>query len=112
MTTTATPATAADLLAAVAAYRPVVEDGALEFELDPPAGLTRRLRVLHTGVRAALAGRPWYGCGSDRRTAAPREIDPAEPIPDGITLLAVAGDRRWDRVPAGAWADLLELFAR
>lgn len=112
MTTTAVPATAADLLAAVAAYRPAVEGGALEFELGPPAGLVRRLRVLHTGVRAALAGRPWYGCGSDRRAAAPRELDPAAPIPEGVTLLAVAGDRRWDRIPAGARADLPELFAR
>ncbi|MBN9521630.1 hypothetical protein J0H58_24445 [bacterium] len=112
MTTTAIPATTADLLAAVAAYRPVVEDGALEFELDPPAGLMRRLRVLHTGVRAALTGRSWYGCGSDRRTAAPRELDPAAPIPDGITLLAVAGDPRWDRIAAGARVDLPELFAR
>jgi hypothetical protein len=75
--TPATPVTAAGLLAAVVPCEPTVEDGTTAFALDPPAALDPRLRVLHTGVRAVLTGRPWYGCGSDRRTAAPRVLDPA-----------------------------------
>ena len=52
------PTSAAVLLAAVLAYRPTVEDAALAFDAEPPADVLRLLRVLHTGVRAALTGRP------------------------------------------------------
>ncbi|QDU23586.1 hypothetical protein [Urbifossiella limnaea] len=110
MPTTAAPATVADLLAAVLAYRPTVEDGALAFAVELPTELGRRLWVLHTGVRAALAGRPWYGCGSERKAAAPRPLDPAAPIPPGVTLLCVEGDRRWDRIDPDARLDLPDLF--
>src|SRR5215207_8294582 len=96
------PTTAAGLLALVGSFGPAVEGGALVFDLDPPAELLPALRVLHTGIRAAVTGRRWYGCGSDRKTAAPRPLDPAVPIPPGITLLAVEGDERWDRIdPSG-----------
>lgn len=105
------PSTAANLLAAVLAYLPRVEDEALTFEIEVPPGLARRLRVVHTGVRAALTGRAWFGCGSDRKTAAPRPLDPAAPVPSGVTLLCVEGDRRWDRIDPGVRLDLHDLFA-
>ena len=104
------PTSAAELSAVVLAYRPTMEVGALAFVVEPPPELERLLRVLHTGVRAALTGRPWYGCGSDRKTAAPRQLDPAAPIPAGVTLLAVEGDRRWDRIDPGARLALPDLF--
>lgn len=110
MPTVIPPSTVADLLAAVLAYLPTVEGEALAFEAGLPRELSRRLRVLHTGVRAALTGRAWFGCGSDRKTAAPRLLDPAAPIPLGVTLLCVEGDRRWDRIDPGARLDLPELF--
>ena len=106
------PTSAAELFAAVTAYRPTTEGGVLAFEVEPPPALERLLRVLHTGVRAALTGRRWYGCGSDRKTAAPRPLDPAAPIPEGVTLLCVEGDRRWDRLDPAARLDLPALFAR
>ena len=112
MATTATiPTTAAGLLALVAEFRPTVEGGALAFDLDPPADLLPLLRVLHTGIRAGLTGRRWYGCGSTSKTAAPRPLDPSAPIPDGITLLCAEGDERWDRIRPDARLDLPRLFA-
>jgi hypothetical protein len=99
------------LLAAVRPIGPAVEGEALAFDLDPPAELLPALRVLHTGLRAALAGRTWWGCGDTRQTAAARPLDPAAPIPTGITLLAVEGDSRWDRIHPTARLDLPHLFA-
>ncbi|HEX4612795.1 MAG TPA: hypothetical protein VH092_31660 [Urbifossiella sp.] len=120
--TTSTPApprpaagattTAAALLAAARPFAPAVDGAGLVFDLDPPAGLVAALAVLHTGVRAQLAGRRWYGCGSNRRTAAPWLLDPAAPIPDGVTLLSVEGDQRWDRLDPFTRLDLPALFAR
>lgn len=109
---TEAPTTAAALLAAVRPFGPVADGAALAFDLDPPAELVAALAVLHSGVRALLAGRPWFGCGSDRRTAAPRNLDPAAPIPEGMTLLCVEGDPRWDRLDPSARLDLPALFAR
>ncbi|QJX00254.1 hypothetical protein [Frigoriglobus tundricola] len=105
------PTTAAELLALVELFGPTVEDGALVFDRDPPADLLAALRVLHTGIRAALTGRKWYGCGSTRKTAAPRPLDPSDLIPPGITLLCVEGDQRWDRIHPAARLDLPRLFA-
>ncbi len=105
------PSTADALLAAVRPFGPAVEGAAMVFALDPPAALLPALAVLHTGVRALLAGRRWYGCGLDRRTAAPRPLDPAAPIPAGVALLAVEGDGRWDRLDPAARLDLPALFA-
>ncbi|HEX4611492.1 MAG TPA: hypothetical protein VH092_25080 [Urbifossiella sp.] len=106
------PTTAVAVLAAVRPFDPAVEGAELVFALDPSAELTAGLAVLHTGLRAQLTGRPWYGCGSDRRTAAPRLLDPSAPIPDGVTLLCVESDVRWDRIDADARVDLPGLFAR
>ena len=104
------PTTAAGLLALVEPFGPAVEGGALAFDLDPPADLLPALRVLHTGIRAALTGRHWYGCGDTRKTAAPRPLNPSAPIPPGITLLAVEGDERWDRIHPAAPLDMPRLF--
>ncbi len=104
------PTTAAGLLTLVEPFGPTVEGGALVFGLDPPAELLPLLRVLHTGIRAALTGRRWYGCGDTRKTAGPRPLDPAGPIPAGISLLAVEGDDRWDRIHPAAPLDLPRLF--
>ncbi len=104
------PTTAAALLAAVRPFGPAADGAGLVFELDPPAELVAALAVLHTGIRAQLTGRPWYGCGSDRRTAAPRPLNPAAPIPEGVTLLCVEGDAGWDRLDPSARLDLPPLF--
>lgn len=111
MPPTATPpATAAGLLALVAEFRPAVEGGALVFDLDPPADLLPLVRVLHTGIRAALTGRKWYGCGTERKTAAPRLLDLRARIPPDVWLLAVEGDERWDRIRPDSRIDLPPLF--
>lgn len=104
------PTTAAGLLVRVELFGPTVEGGALVFDLDPPAELLPALCVLHTGIRAVVSGRLWYGCGDTRQTAAPRSLYPAAPIPDGIVMLAVEGDERWDRINPAARLDLPRLF--
>jgi hypothetical protein len=104
--------TAAGLLAAVRPFGPAADGPGLVFDLDPPAELVAALAVLHTGVRAVLTGRRWFGCWSDRRTAAPRPLDPASPIPERVALLCVEGDPRWDRLDPFARLDLPALFAR
>lgn len=110
MRTTTRPTTARSLLVLVEPFGPEVEAGELVFESDPPAELDGVLSVLHTGVRALLAGKRWYGCGSDRATAAPRPLAPSDTIPAGITLLCVEGDEGWDRIAPAARLDHPELF--
>ena len=105
------PTSAAELLALVEAFGPAVEGGALVFDLDPPAELLPALCALHTGIRARLTGRRWFGCGDTRRTAGPRPFDTSATIPAGITLLCVEGDERWDRIHPAARIDLPRLFA-
>lgn len=106
---TATPITVAGLLPLIEPFGPTVEDGALVFDRDPPTELRPHLRVLHTGLRAVLTGRRWFGCGS--AAPCPKPLDPAAPIPNGITLLTVEGDHRWDRIHPAARIDRPELFA-
>ena len=110
MPTITSPAHAAGLLAAVKEFRPSVEAGSLVFDPDPPAELLSAICLLHTAIRAALTGRHWCGCGSTRKTAAPRFLDLAAPIPAGITLLCVEGDDGWDRIHPTARLDLPRLF--
>ncbi len=101
--------TAHALLAAVQQYGPTVDGDDLAFTADPPAELDALLSVLHTGVRAALTGRRWWGSTTEK----PRviELNPAAPIPAGITLLSVEGDQRWDRIAPDAHLDNSGLFA-
>ncbi|MBX9582233.1 MAG: hypothetical protein K2X87_18160 [Gemmataceae bacterium] len=99
-----------ELLALVRPFGPGVEGDALVFDRDPPDEWAGALSVLHTGVRAQLAGKRWCGCGSDRATAAPRPLNPSAPIPPGITLLCVEGDDRWDPIDPLARLDHPGLF--
>ena len=101
--------TARDLLTHVRRSGPLVEGNELTFVGDPPPELDALLDLLHTGVRALLTGRCWWGS----TTAKPRviELNPAAPIPHGIELLAVEGDARWDRIPPDARIDFPYLFA-
>jgi hypothetical protein len=106
--TATTPSTASALLAALREYGPTVDGDELAFDCDPPAALVRVAAVLHTGVRALLTGRPWYGERSDRPGLT--ALNPPAPIPTGITLLCVEGDQRWHRVRETARVDLPALF--
>jgi hypothetical protein len=95
--------------ARVRPYGPGVEGAELVFAADLPADLEPVVSVLHTGVRAVLTGRKWYGCSGDTGRVA--ELDPAAPVPCGITLLCVEGDPGWDRIRLLALLDHPELFA-
>lgn len=108
---TATRATTARaLLDLLRPYGPTLADDELDIDRDLPADLGAALCVLHTGIRALLAGTTWYGCGSERATAAARPLDPASPIRAGVTLLAAEGDRRWHRIGVTVRLDLPHLF--
>jgi hypothetical protein len=100
--------TAHALLAAVLQHNPSADGSDLMFATDPPAELDALLSVLHTGVRAALTGRRWWGCS----TGKPRviELNPKGPVPAGVTLLSVEGDEQWDRVAPDAPLDHPALF--
>src|SRR5438105_282997 len=111
-TTAGTLRTARALFALVETFGPAVEGEDAVFATDPPTELVPALEVLHTAIRALVTGRKWFGCGSERATAAPRVLDPGAPIPDGITLLCCEGDRGWDRIHPGARIDLQHLFEK
>ena len=78
----------------------------------PPANLDAHLRVLHTGVRALVVGKPWFG-SADARARRPwvEELAPDELLPRDVGLLCVSGDAEWDRLPEGTLNDNPELFA-
>lgn len=82
--------TAKELLARVRGSGPAVEGVELVFASDLPPELDVVVRVLYTGVRAALTGRRWWGATDGK----PRviELSPLAPIPAGVALLAVEGD--------------------
>jgi hypothetical protein len=108
VTTRQTPLTARGLLELTEPFGPAVEDGELVFDSDPPIELEALLPVLHTGVRALLSGRRWYGERSDKPGLT--VLNPARPIPGGITLLCVEEDGQWDRIHRNAWVDFPHLF--
>ena len=89
---TALPKTVTFLLNALteAGARPRVEGQDLVCDKPPPSPLDLRLAVLHTGVRAVLTRRPWYGCDCDSGFA--WELNPAAPVPAQVGLLCVGGD--------------------
>jgi hypothetical protein len=99
-------ATASDLLKQLTNVGavPTVDGFALTWlAQQPPAELVPAVKALHTGVRAILTGRTWYGCScSTWETAAAVVLSPALPLPAGITLLCVEGDQKWDRVRPAA----------
>ena len=108
-TTATTTTTARAVCARVRPYGPGVEGADLVVAADLPADLEPVVSVLHTGVRAVLTGRKWYGCNGDTGRVA--ELDPAAPVPPGVTLLCVEGVPRWDRIRPAARLDHPELFA-
>jgi len=108
LTATATPATARELLDALAPLGPAADGEELAFDGDPPAALDAALRILHTGARAQLAGRRWVGC--DGATGRVTVLNPAAPIPAGVTLLCAEGDTQWDRIDPAARFELPRLF--
>jgi hypothetical protein len=105
----ATPTTSRALLAGLQPFGPTVEVRELVLAADPPADLLSVLGVLHTGLRALLTGRQWWGASSGRPRVV--RLDPDGPIPAGITLLCVEGDPRWDRIDPAARLDHPKLFA-
>jgi len=107
-TATATASTARDLLDALAPFAPAADGEDVVFDGDPPAALDAALRVLHTGVRAQLAGRRWVGC--DGATGRVMVLNPAATLPAGVTLLCVEGDAQWDRIDPAARSELPRLF--
>ncbi|AWM39108.1 hypothetical protein GobsT_26160 [Gemmata obscuriglobus] len=101
--------TATELLARVRGYGPAAEGAELVFATDPPPELDVLLRVLHTGIRAVLTGRRWWGSTDGKPRVV--ELNPSVPIPADVALLAVEGDGVWDRVRPDARIDFPELFA-
>lgn len=100
---TAALTTARDLLTAVQPFGPSIEAEELVFDRDPPADLLPALCALHTGLRAILTCREWWG-SSDVGEKRPRVaiLNPGEPIPEWCGLLCVANDSKWDRILAPA----------
>lgn len=104
--------TAAAVLAAAEPFGVAVECDELVYAPDLLPDLAAAVGVLHTGLRALLTGRRWFGCGSAARTASPVALNPSAPIPGWVALLAVEGDNRWDRIGPTARLDFPELFDR
>jgi len=110
--TTTSETTARALFVMIEPFGPAVEEGELVFTTDPPRDLEPVLSILHTGVRALLSGRRWWGSTAANGNR-PRVVilEPASLIPDGIALLSVEGDHRWDRIDPTALIDNPGLFA-
>jgi len=62
----------------------------------PPADLETAVAMLQTGIRACITGRPWLGLSSD--TGHAEAIDVHRAAPSWCSLLAVEGDKQWDRI--------------
>src|SRR5438874_1041085 len=109
---TAAPMSALALLALVEPLSPSVEGEELVFAADLPPDIEPLLLVLHTGVRALLSGRKWWG-STDVTAIRPRVdvLNLDVPIPAWVGLLSVASDQRWDRIHPAARLAHPELFA-
>jgi hypothetical protein len=97
---TLSPHTAAELLAELERNQltPAVDGHTLVLPPHLSDMHHRSLQVLHTGVRAILSNRPWYGCSCATGWSMP--LSPERPIPGWVGLLCVAGDTIWYRIPA------------
>lgn len=85
----------------------------LVIDPEPPPELDAHLRLLHTGVRAIVAGKVWLGAAAaGARKPWVGELSPAELIPGTAGLLAVAGDDdgQWDRLPPCVQIEHPEVF--
>ncbi len=104
-----TPRTARALAAAVTPCGPRPRGAGLDFDSPPPAVLWPALDALHTGVRAVLTGRRWWGCdGHGTGRGSPLSVD--APVPAWVSLLTVEGDAVWDRIAPSARLDHPHLF--
>lgn len=76
---------------------PQVHDQSLVLPPHVSIEILRSLKVLHTGVRAILSNRPWYGCSCT--TGWITTLSPEHLIPGWVGLVCVAGDKSWHRLP-------------
>jgi hypothetical protein len=102
------PHTAKELCARLHAYGLYADGAALVFCTPLPLELEAAVAVLQTGVRAERLGRAWWGSASNKVRMVP--LQPAEPVPDDIGLLAVGGDASWDSIRPDAQLDFPRLF--
>ena len=110
--TMVTATTARALFAMIEPFKPDAIDGELVFTTDPPGELEPVLSILHTGIRALLIGRRWWGStAANGKRPSVIILEPAALIPAGIVLLSVEGDQRWDRIDPAARIDNPGLFA-
>lgn len=90
-----------------------VQNGELLVDPEPPPEIDKNLQVLHSGVRALLTGKKWYG-STDATSKKPwvGELSPAKLIPEGVGLLCVAcdPDGQWDRIAPYYRIDNPQLF--
>lgn len=89
--------TAAELLSALqtAGCDPTVAEDELVLSYDPPPALAPAVALLHTGVRAILTGKRWYGC--DTTTGRTVALEPEMP-----TMASLFKPTRPFPLPAGA----------
>ena len=113
--------TAVDLLAAIASFDPSPDGEGLAYDEGLPEDLERLVAVLHTGVRAIMTGREWWGStvsatvsGQNGLKRLPRvvQLDPSKCLPHDIQLLSVEGDSRWDRINLAIVCELPAVWAR
>lgn len=111
--------TVQNLMAVLEPFKPVVEGEKLKFGSSPPDDLKPLIRLLQTGIRATITGKPWWattivpaktGARFSKPNVVPLSTD--EPIPKATTLLCADGDQRWDRVRPDAVIDHKEVFQK
>ena len=102
-------------------YDPTVEGAELIFASDPPDDLWQMAAILHTGLRAVLMNRRWFGIDTDGHSCGPYPsrgngplafgaLDTAKPIPQQVRLVTVEGERGWDRVRPASYMNFPQLF--
>lgn len=79
---------------------PAIEGDELVFDRDIPDDLLPFVEVLHTGLRAHLTGKRWFGIDANGRGASRPDgiLSFSELLPEHVRLLSVEGDN-WDRIP-------------
>ena len=95
---------------------PVADGWDLVLSADPPADLEPYLGLLHTGVRALLKGRRWFGLDDRGRGVGPlidSALDPGRLLPASTRCLSVEGEigAGWDVIGTGAADWLPNAFA-
>jgi hypothetical protein len=93
------PNTARALFSLVRVFGPDVKDEAFVFDRELPKVLASIVAIVHTGIRAVIAGRQWWGStnwSAGRPRVAVLCLD--SPIPHWRGLLSVEGDTKWDRL--------------